>query len=212
MFSKRRDSLARSISSNISLSDFVDITFPVLPWSSDKGNKSSNDDLASTASNALTLASVVGGSRLILQSDWLAHSFRAVGLVDFSMLRKLAIPCLVALGAWGVVYVVSDIPNALPRKMARRIRREIDSMDYVRANADRISKECRKVLRYPQQDIISAFQSNIERKVRDKEECAKSVKRADTANQHFVQFHKEAAQQRAGLSQINLDTPVIENI
>lgn len=216
MFSKRRDSLARSISSNISLSDFIDISLPSLPWPITQLHQntaiSSKDDLTSTASNALTLASVVGGSRLILQSDWVSNAFRAVGLVDFGMIKKFAIPITILMGAWGLVYVISDIPNALPRKMARKIRKEIESIDYTRANADRISKECRKVLRYPQQDIIAAFQSSIEKKVRDKEDCAKSVRKADTAYHHFSQFHMEAAQQRVVLSQINLDSPVIESI
>lgn len=209
MFSKRRDSLARAISSDVSLTDFVDISLPTLPWT---GSSRADDGVLSTTSNALTLASVVGGSRLVLNSDWLAHTARAVGLVDMGTIRKLAIPCLFAIGAWGIVYLISDIPNALPRKLSRRIRREIDAMDYVRSNADRISKECRKVLRYPQQDIISAFQSIIERTVQDKEDCARAAKQADAANNYFVEFHKEAAEQRALLTQINLDTPIIESM
>lgn len=210
MFSKRRDDLARSIVCELTFMDFIDLSLPqqfipqLIPQSIYPEEKMEVATL-STVNNALTLASVVGGGQLIRHTEWIKHGFRAIGFVNYSMVKKLVVPVIIVASACGVAYIVSEIPNAVPKNLSKKINREVQAMGYVHSNADRISKECRKVLRYPAQDVRSGFQTDIEQQARQKEEFSKRAKEADEGFKYFSKLYKEAAHQRQVVSQCALE-------
>ncbi|CAN6674085.1 mitofusin Fzo1p [Trichomonascus vanleenenianus] len=204
MFSKRRDNLARAIIADLSISDFVDISIPhLLP--EPKTSDSKEVAVVTTVNNALTLASVVGGGQLIRNSSWIRHAFSALGWVDYGTVKKLVVPAITVATLAGIAYVIMDIPNAVPRKVSRKVRHEIEAMGYVHSNALRISRECEKVLKYPAQDIRTLFQTDIEQQARKKEEYAKRAEEAEKGYKYFTQLQKDAKGQRALVEMCNLE-------
>lgn len=199
MFSRRRDTLTRSIYADLTLGDFFDISLPSIPFVTDK-------DETSNVTNALTVASVVTTGQLIRSTDIMRNVFTFSHFVDMDVVKKLAVPVIVALSLAGVAYVVNDIPNAIPRNISKKLSKEIEEIDYINQNALRISKECRKVLRYPAQDIRSGFQSKIEGQARKKEEYAKTAKEVSANCKYFKRLHKDVVDQHALVNSCNLET------
>ncbi|ANB12880.1 mitofusin [Sugiyamaella lignohabitans] len=223
MFTKGRHNLARSIQAELSVSDFITAAAPTWvsvitnPFNSllTLGEKSKELTLSEisepisqvgTVNNALTVASVIGGGQMILQSKWLNHALNAVRWVDFQLLKRLLVPALVVGSVCGVAYVISEVPNSVPRNVSRKIAREVVSLGYVEANAKRIAKESRKVLKYPSQDVRTGFQRLIENTAHQREACEKSAKEAQAGYEYFVKLHTDAAHQRALIDQCNLET------
>lgn len=216
MFSKKRDDLARSIVCQLSFMDFFDLSMPhysiphlnFLGGAEDEKPTTESKEIVpyfSTVNNALTLASVVGGGQIIRNSQWIKHGFDALGFVNYGVIKKLAVPVIVVATACGVAYIVSEIPNAVPKNLTKKINQEIQAMGYVHSNADRISKECRKVLRYPAQDVRSAFQTDIESQARKKDEYTQKAKEAGEGFKYFSKLYKDATSQREKVSQVVLE-------
>lgn len=206
MFSRKRDHLSRSINAGLSITDFFDVHLPMwIPASTSNNDKSLT---LSTVNNALTLVSVVGGGQLIRNSKVIKTVIDAVGLINQDTFKKLVVPAIVVATAFGIYYVITDIPRAVPKNISKKVMKEVESMGYVHANAERISKECRKVLRYPARDVQAGFQSNIETQARKKDEFAKSAKAAEVGFQYFTRLQRDAAEQRELVSRCNLEVSV----
>lgn len=220
MFSKRRDQLGRSVATELELSDFIDIKFPALhEWvpiprlpslgvfygdASDQ-KTISDGTVATTVSQALTLASVVGGSRAIITSGWAHDAYYALSWLNSDLLKKLAVPAILAASACTIAYIVSDIPQAVPKKLAVKIAKEVEELGYVHSNADRISKECRKVLKYPSRDIRSGFHSIIEDQRKKKEECVAEARKAENGLKYFSKLFRDAMEHKEIVERIRLE-------
>lgn len=200
MFSRRRDTLTRSIYADLTLSDFFDVSLPALPFIT------AEKDDASAVTNALTLASVVTTGQLIRSTDMLNNVFTISKFLNANTVKQLAFPLLVLASLCGVAYIVRDIPYAVPRNISKKLNQEITEMDYVNQNALRISKECRKVLRYPAQDVRSGFQSKLEGQARKKEEYTKTAKEVGASCKYFRRLHKDVVDQHALVNKCILDT------
>lgn len=176
MFSRKRDNLSRVIKADFGLADLFDIggllerPLPVLA--------SSKQALVSAANSTATMSSALGGALTVASvyqaaSPTVAIANRMNGILAS---RKIAIPALlvalVALGAW----MIHELPRTIPRKLARKIAFEIDAMGYVQSNADRIAAECRKVLKFPAQDVRAAFQTKLEGRTRQRDEFEKHLR------------------------------------
>jgi mitofusin len=209
MFSRKRDSLARSIRADLSIVDFVAIPsvsfIPTFNLFGESGGTTEKSLESSTVNNALTIASVVGGGQMVLRSAWLRAALQTAGWVDYHTAKRLLLPLILLAGVCGVGYVVSEIPNSVQRNVAKKVAREVSQLGYVHANADRISKECRKVLKYPAQDMRAGFQSNIEKQLHQKEDYSKSSEKAEECYCYFSKLHKEAAEERARVGDCNLE-------
>lgn len=188
MFSRRRDNLGRSIRAELSVFDFIDLGFllerplPVL-----QASKQALTTSTSSVSNALTLFSVVGGGQLALSSQ-------AARAIDWQLLRKLWVPVVAVVTVGLAAYMVHEMPRTVPRKIARKIAFEIDDMGYVRANADRIAGECRKVLKFPTQDVRSAFQTKVEQVARERDDLEKHTYEAQYSLEFFTKVDDDSEQ------------------
>lgn len=208
MFSRRRDTMSRSIYTELTLSDLFDLQMPFIGSSHKaiEANSEGHSDLtSSTVTSALTLASVVTTGQLIRSTDIARSVFTFTQMLDSQMLKKLVVPALVVGALAGIAYVVRDIPYAIPRNVSRKLRAEIEDMNYVDLNAQRISKECRKVLKYPAQDVRNGFQSKVEEQARKKEEYTKTAKEIDGSCKFFKKLHKEVIDQHALVNRCNLE-------
>lgn len=201
MFTRRRDTFARTVYTELGLSDFFDLSLPSIPFIN-----SSDKEETSTVTNALTLASVVTTGQLIRSTDFLRNIFTFSQILDINVAKKLALPLVIIASLAGVAYVIGDIPNAVPRNISRKLNKEIQEVDYIDQNALRISKECRKVLKFPGQDITAGFQNKIEYQARKKEEYAKTAKEVSTNLKYFKRLHKDVVDQHALVDRCHLDT------
>jgi len=88
--------------------------------------------------------------------------------------------------------VVSDIPRAVPRRIAKKVRRELERVDYVNHNADRITRELRTVLGVPEQYLREQFHKDIQEHVKVKEECIATAETATAARDFFSRLELNA--------------------
>lgn len=212
MFTRKKDTLSRSIYADLTIWDLFDINIPLF---SSKGNslevsgpKSKEIEKSSSSSitNALTLASVVTTGQLIRSTDIMRSVLTFSQVVDSSLIKKLAVPALAVGALCGIAYIVYDIPYAVARNVSRKLRYELNKLGYVQLNANRISRECRKVLRYPAQDIRAEFQTTIEEQARKKEEYTKTARDIGDANKYFKRLHKEVVDQHKLVEKCNLES------
>lgn len=198
MFSRRRDNLGRSIRAELSVFDFIDLGFllerplPVL-----QASKQALTTSTSSVSNALTLFSIVGGGQLALSSQ-------AARAIDWQLVRKLWVPMVAVVTVGLAAYMVHEMPRTVPRKIARKIAFEIDDMGYVRANADRIAGECRKVLKYPSQDVRSAFQTKVEQVARERDDLEKHTYEAQYSLEFFTKVDDDSDKLYQKVEALNL--------
>lgn len=161
---------------------------------------------SSTMTNALTLASVVTTGQLIRSTDIMRSVFTFTQVVDLELIKKLALPALAVGTLCGVAYIIIDVPYAVARNVSRKLRAELSTLGYVQANANRIARECRKVLKYPAQDVRSEFQTKIDEQARKKEEYTKTARDIGEASKYFKRLHKEVADQHKLVDRCKLET------
>lgn len=210
MFSRKRDNLGRHIKAELSLTDFLDITtafekpLPVLQAS--KSALLANS--ASTWSNTLTLFSVVGGTQLVLGSPAVKASLHFANWVSFPRFKQMILPAIAAVVVALGFLIINEVPRTVPRKIARKVALEIDELGYVGTNANRISTECRKVLKFPAQDVRSAFQSEIESQSRQRDELQRHAQNAKQVSEFFSYVDSSASKLYDQVKQCNLELPV----
>ncbi|KAK9471495.1 P-loop containing nucleoside triphosphate hydrolase protein [Dipodascopsis tothii] len=191
MFTRKRDLLARaSISTAVEITDYVDF---------DRNEKAAGMSLS------LTLATVAGGQVLGFPTTLLNGFVKVASIFGIRNLHRLVVPALTVAGICGVVYLISDVPNVVPRKLARKLKDELEAVDYVHTNSDRISKECRKVLRFPMEDIRVGFQKVLDEVATQKTERTSQMEQAETASKYFAGLKKEARGNRSVIARMNLD-------
>lgn len=228
MFTRRKDTLSRSIKTDIYISDFIDLQLPsitdVLTYDytgkvksvlglesigkTETAQKLLSSESATAVSNALTLASVVGGSRLIVNRGWV-HFMSHFMASEFGTLRKLVLPVCVVTVVASIGYVIYDMPSAVPRNLARRVVSEVSSIDYIHTNSERISHECRQVLKYPAREVRAGFDRLIEKNSRKRDECSKMAKTADNASKFFVKLEREIQTQKRALEMIHVEVSAL---
>jgi mitofusin len=142
------------------------------------------------ASLAVGAFSVVGGKALALRT--LVET--AIHLSDLAanpVVRKWAGPAIGILAAGAVAYVIYELPRSIPRNVGRNLRSQLlitsgateadDESPFFEAEAQRIGREVRKVMRLAAWDLRERFRTAMEARneiVRQSEETAKQAARA----------------------------------
>ncbi|KAK9246748.1 hypothetical protein V1506DRAFT_534191 [Lipomyces tetrasporus] len=191
MFSRRKDLLARgSVSAPIEFTDYIDLE---------------QKEKISGLGMSMTIATVAGTGVLGLPSAVVGGVVNASSIIGLRNLRKWVVPALGLVLLCGAVYVISDIPNVVPRKLAKKLKRELESVDYIHANSDRIASECRKVLKYPSEDLRSAFQQMLDEQATQKNERAKQMSHAEESLRYFSRLHKDSRSNFNMISKFDLE-------
>lgn len=192
MFARKKHQLSKTIKTEINFFDFFDF---------DKQEK------VAGMSMGLTVATVAGG-QLFGVSSWIDGLWKATSMLGPRTTRKLIIPALLVIGAAGTWFLITDIPNAVPRKLAKKIRKELEAMDYIHSNSERITKETRKVLGFPAEELRGAFQRSIEKQGRTMQEKRKVEKESEIAVKYFGNLFREAHEHRTGVLKLDLEGPL----
>ncbi|KAF3902861.1 hypothetical protein AA313_de0207755 [Arthrobotrys entomopaga] len=189
MFKKKRDALGRHIKTSLDAFDFFDF---------DRQEKVAGMSLS------LTVFSVAS-SRMFGFSSWVDGVVQATNIVGIRNAKRLIIPAIIAGIGAAAYWLVSDVQNAIPKKLAKKIKRELAEMDYVHQNSERISKETRKVLRFPAEELRSGFQKNIEGLKVKKEEATKRKGECEVAVKYFGNLLRESREHAGVVRRYDLE-------
>ncbi|KAG0127448.1 hypothetical protein HOY82DRAFT_76956 [Tuber indicum] len=193
MFTRKKHLLSKSIKTEINAFDFFDF---------DKQEKVAGMSLS------LTVATVAGGQVFGI-SSWVDGLWKATNFLGPKTTKKLIVPAILVAGVAGAIFLISDIPNAVPRKLAKKITKELEEMDYVHCNSDRITKECRKVLGLSANELRAAFHKSIEKQGATIDEKRKTEKESEVASKYFGGLLKDAASQKKSVKGLDLEGPAI---
>lgn len=142
------------------------------------------------ASLAVGAFSVVGGKAMALRTlvETLIH---LSDLASNPAVRKWAGPAVGLLAAGAIGYVVYELPRSIPRNVGRHLRSELlitsgaadadDESSFYEAEAQRLGREVRKVMRLAAWDLRERFRGAMEARneiVRQSEETARQAARA----------------------------------
>ena len=230
MFSRIKDDIGKNIEDTIEVSDFFDpsmesfLVFVGLPESyvNHTARQISYFNPVSVItqipSNALalknqlptqiTLHTIYSSGKLLTAGALVNKIYQFSHYVTPAVVKKVALPVLVGVSGIAIYYLISDIPNALPRKQARKIKRQIHAMNYVHNNSTRIASECRLVLNFPARQVMNNFQTSIDKRVVQKEKLEKYIKDAELSSGFFKQMLSKIYHQQKVLNDIDLESVV----
>lgn len=227
MFTRKRDNIKKKLDDLIELSDFFDPSFDsVLLWlgipqdfistTKDQVNYYSPALLISAVPTSVTSLKTQLPTQLTLHTFYSSTKVLTVGalirkawtfssLLKPSVLKRAAVPLLLGVSGFTIYYLINDIPNAFPRKQARKLRKQVIKMDYGHVNADRISKECRQVLNYPARQVMNSFQTSIDKRSGEKKKLEKEVSDAELSRGYFKNLLIKIERQQKFVEDIDLE-------
>lgn len=153
----------------------------------------------------LTLHTLYSSGKILTTGALIRKVYTASSLLRPSYLKKAALPILIGVAAFAAYYLINDIPNAFPRKQARKIKKKIEEMEYAHINATRISKECRQVLNYPIRQVMNNYQTTIDKRSSEKADLEKAIKDADISYGYFHKLLTEIEYQRDMVNLIDIE-------
>ncbi|KAK6455026.1 uncharacterized protein RJT20DRAFT_54224 [Scheffersomyces xylosifermentans] len=228
MFTRKRDTIKRHLSSQIDISDFFDPSWDsCLHWlgiPKDYVSAARNQidyfnpvsALATIPTNIVALKSQIP-TQITLQTLYASGKILTTGalirkMYDFSyvltptVVKKIALPVVIGISGFSIYYLISDMPNAFPRKQARRIKKQIYELDYPHVNSTRVANECRQVLNYPSRQVMNNFQTSIDKRAIEKETLEKEIKDAELSSGYFKALLGKIAYQRKLVVDIDLES------
>jgi mitofusin len=203
MFTRRKDTITRKIDGRVSIFDFID---PSLEgFLASLGINKKTTDQVVIWKNSMYSLGLYAVSRVISTGRVVHNVFQYGSFFSLKTLRYLAIPVTIGVGIVAVTYLISDIPNALPRKLALKVKHQLQELDYPHQNSERIAKECRKVLKYPAREVHSAFQMSLDKHAVNREKIIGAIKDADVGSAFFGKLLKRAVDQRKMVVALDLE-------
>lgn len=228
MFSRRRDTIKKQLNELIEVTDFFDPLFEsVLMWlgvpqdfiSSSRQQveyyypvllltsvPTSVNSLKKLLPTQLTLHTLYSSTKLITTGALIRKAYTLSSVLKPSVIKHAIVPVLLGVGGFAVFYLINDIPNAYPRKQARRLKKQVLELDYAHVNADRVSKECRLVLNFPARQVMNNFQTSIDKRSGEKEKLEKEIKDAEISSGFFSRMLSQVKNQQTAVEGIDLES------
>lgn len=193
MFRRKRDALARNVHIPTELWDFFD-------WSTILHKQ---EKLAST-SMALTVAGAVV-PRMIGMGNWMDQALTASKVLGNDNLRQLILPGIVVAAVAASAYVLQQIPNSLPPRLATKITQQLADMDYVHGNSARIASSVRKVLRFPADNLRVRLEESVKDLGNRRDETVKVRAESERAANFFGDLALKSEMERSKVNDVDLD-------
>lgn len=189
MFTRKRDTLTRTIKTDIDLLDFFDF---------DKQEKFAGIGLSTS------LALTVSGKVLGIGS-WYDGVWKLTKFLGYRNTKKLIVPAAVVTALVAAYFLLADIPNAVPRKLAKKIRQELEAMDYVHGNSERITKEVRKVLKVPADELRGGFQRMVEKRGKERDQLKETQQESEVMLKYFGNLYRRSTVISKAVDSIDLE-------
>ncbi|GAA6053936.1 hypothetical protein JCM3770_004630 [Rhodotorula araucariae] len=144
------------------------------------------------------------GSRIIGIKGTMGSLTRLVEMLGSKQAKKWAGPVLGVLTVGLVVYVIVDLPRAIPRNIGRKLALSLSPppttassvststlqqpVTFASAHADRVAREVRKVLRLAGWDLRERFRAALDKAAAERREVESVVARAEGALAFLKEF------------------------
>lgn len=102
-------------------------------------------------------------------------------------------------------YVLNQIPQSLPQRLNAKISTQLAAIDYVHANATRISGSVRKVLRFPAESLQVGLQRSVEQLGTRRDETLKVRTESTEALKYFSNLVRNSDHQRNLVEAVDLE-------
>ncbi|KAL6859329.1 hypothetical protein J3F83DRAFT_749794 [Trichoderma novae-zelandiae] len=195
MFRRKKDALARQVDVPTEFADFVDFT--TLMHSQEKF---AGTGMALTVAGALV-------PRMLGMNSWVDHAITATRIIGNDNLRRLILPGIVVAAVAASAYILQQIPNSLPHRLARKIEAQLAEIDYVHTNASRISGSVRTVLRMPADNLRVGLEHSVKDLNKRRDETVKVKGESERASKFFRTLVNESQFQKNMVEGVDLDTP-----
>ncbi|POR37620.1 Transmembrane GTPase fzo1 [Tolypocladium paradoxum] len=195
MFRRKRDALARQVDIPTELWDFVD-------WSTllQRQEKFAGTGMALTVAGAVV-------PRMLGMSTWMDQALTATRVLSNENLRQLILPGILVAAIAASAYVLQQIPNSLPPRLANKISTQLAELDYVHSNSARISSAVRKVLRFPADNLRVALDQSVKDLGNRRDETAKVKGESERASKFFRELVGQSEMQLSMVEAVDLDAP-----
>ena len=104
-------------------------------------------------------------------------------------------------------YALSQIPNSLPRRLSAKLSAQLAEIDYTHTNAQRISSEVRRALKFPADKLRESLQRNMEHLQEQKRETTKVRDESEVARKYFGNLVRESNDIRSRVMRVDLEGP-----
>ncbi|KAM5353939.1 hypothetical protein ACJ41O_000589 [Fusarium nematophilum] len=195
MFRRKKDALARQVHIPTELMDFVDWTTLL-----QRQEKFAGTGMALTVAGAVV-------PRMIGMNTWMDQALAATRVLSNDNLRQLILPGILVAAVAASVYVLQQIPNSLPPRLATKISTQLADLDYVHSNAARISSSVRKVLRFPADNLRVGLDQSVKDLGAKRDETIKVKGESERASKYFAGLIRESEGQRTIVEGVDLDSP-----
>ncbi|ATY58605.1 GTPase domain [Cordyceps militaris] len=195
MFRRKRDALARNVHIPTQFWDFFDLSTIL----------HKQEKLAST-SMALTVAGAIV-PRMIGMGSWMDQALTATKVLSNDNLRQLILPGIVIAAVAASAYVLQQIPNSLPPRLATKITQQLADMDYVHGNSARIASSVRKVLRYPADNLRVRLEQSVKELDHRRDETVQTRAESERAANYFGDLALKSEMERSKVNDVDLDAP-----
>lgn len=148
-----------------------------------------------------TLAVYSFGSVKLLR-DVVLHGVQSF---SWQTTRRVSGSLLLLAGLLGAVYLIHDLPRALPQNLSIKYKSTLEQKEYAHANAERISREVREVLKIPTREILKSCELVIDKKQAVKKDLETKLANNALSTKFFGQLLERATSQRQIVERINLD-------
>ncbi|QUC19436.1 uncharacterized protein UV8b_03677 [Ustilaginoidea virens] len=195
MFRKKRDALARQVYVPTELWDFVD-------WSTllQRQEKVAGTGMALTVAGAVV-------PRVFGMNSWMDQALLTTRVLGRENLGRLIIPGIVIAVVAGAAYVLQQIPNSLPSKLAVKISLQLTELDYVHSNSSRISSLVGKVLRRPAEGLRVSLDQSLKELDNKRDAADKSKHDSEEAAKFFHELVGKSQVERSKVIAVDLDAP-----
>ncbi|EDO14351.1 hypothetical protein Kpol_1074p4 [Vanderwaltozyma polyspora DSM 70294] len=120
-------------------------------------------------------------------------------------IRSITGPLLLTTAVLGVAYLVHDLPNALPKNLLEKYKNQLEKVDYINTNAERIVKEVREVLKIPVREILKTSELILDKKQSIKKQLEKKYEDIRISSRIFQQISEKTASQKMVIDALSLD-------
>ncbi|POY70027.1 hypothetical protein BMF94_6964 [Rhodotorula taiwanensis] len=153
------------------------------------------------------------GSRLIGIRGTMSSLTRIIEVLGSKQARKWAGPVIGVLTVGLVVYVIVDLPRAIPRNIGRKLALALSPVPtdsaaqpvtFASAHSDRISREVRKVLRLAGWDLRERFRAALDKSAAERKEVEGVVARAEGALEFLSEFERSVEKSDEAVQAISL--------
>ncbi|KAF4469398.1 mitofusin [Fusarium albosuccineum] len=195
MFRRKKDALARQVHIPTELMDFVDWTTLL-----QRQEKFAGTGMALTVAGAVV-------PRMIGMNTWMDQALTATRVLSNENLRQLILPGILVAAVAASVYVLQQIPNSLPPRLASKISTQLADLDYVHSNSTRISSSVRKVLRFPADNLRVGLDQSAKDLNTKRDETVKVKGESERASRYFANLARQCVDQRTKVEGVDLESP-----